>query len=43
MVLRKEVFEAIVKEYPEIALGISKELSARIRMLHEKVKVHEML
>jgi hypothetical protein len=43
MVLHKQVFEAIVKEYPEIALGISKELSARIRMLHEKVKVHEML
>jgi len=38
LVLQKQAFEGIVKEYPEIAFAICKDLSARLRTLHEKVK-----
>ena len=38
LVLHKQEFKEIVREYPQIALQICKVLSARIRKLHEKVK-----
>ena len=38
LVLHKQEFKEIVREYPQIALQICKVLSARIRDLHEKVK-----
>jgi len=38
LVLHKQEFKEIVREYPQIALQICKVLSARIRHLHEKVK-----
>lgn len=38
LVLHKQEFKEIVREYPQIALQICKVLSARIRNLHEKVK-----
>ncbi len=39
LVLHKEEFKEIVREYPEIALHICKVLSSRLRKLHERVKV----
>ncbi|NQU13769.1 MAG: cyclic nucleotide-binding domain-containing protein [Desulfobacteraceae bacterium] len=41
LVLHKQEFTEIVREYPQIALHICKELSGRIRHLHEKVKSYE--
>ena len=38
LVLRKQEFEEIVKEYPQIALHICKVLSGRLRRLHAKIK-----
>ena len=38
LVLHKQEFTEIVREYPQIALHICKALSGRIRELHEKVK-----
>jgi hypothetical protein len=38
LVLHKEEFKEIVREYPQIALHICKVLSRRIRKLHEKVR-----
>jgi CRP-like cAMP-binding protein len=38
LALRKQAFEDIVKEYPEIVLPICKVMCARIRMLAEEVK-----
>ena len=38
LMLHKQEFNEIVKEYPEIALTICKVLSSRIRTLHEKIK-----
>jgi CRP-like cAMP-binding protein len=40
-VLHKQEFTEIVREYPQIALHICKELSGRLRKLHERVKSHE--
>ncbi|OGP63651.1 MAG: hypothetical protein A2V65_01010 [Deltaproteobacteria bacterium RBG_13_49_15] len=39
LVLHKEEFKEIVREYPQIALHICKVLSRRIRKLHEKVRI----
>jgi uncharacterized membrane protein YeaQ/YmgE (transglycosylase-associated protein family) len=41
LVLQKREFTEIVREYPQIALHICKALSARIRKLHQKIKVFE--
>jgi len=41
LVLHKQEFTEIVREYPQIALHICKELSGRLRKLHERVKSHE--
>ena len=41
LVLHKQEFTEIVRECPQIALHICKELSGRIRNLHERVKSHE--
>jgi len=41
LVLHKQEFTEIVREYPQIALHICKALSGRIRELHEKVKGYE--
>jgi CRP-like cAMP-binding protein len=41
LVLQKREFTEIVQEYPQIALHICKALSARIRKLHQKIKVFE--
>ena len=38
LVLYKQEFNEIVREYPQIALTICKVLSSRIRTLHEKIK-----
>jgi len=38
LVLHKQEFKEIVREYPQIALQICKALSGRIRKLHDKVK-----
>ncbi|HEJ83221.1 MAG TPA: cyclic nucleotide-binding domain-containing protein [Desulfobacteraceae bacterium] len=38
LVLHKQEFTEIVREYPQIALHICKALSSRIRQLHEKIK-----
>ena len=38
LVLHKQEFKEIVREYPQIALTICKVLSSRIRTLHEKIK-----
>jgi CRP-like cAMP-binding protein len=38
LVLHKQEFTEIVREYPQIALHICKALSSRIRKLHEKIK-----
>jgi len=37
LVLRRSSFREIVKEYPEIVLPICKVMSARIRMLHDRL------
>jgi CRP-like cAMP-binding protein len=37
LVLHKQEFKEIVREYPQIALNICKVLSGRIRKLHKKV------
>jgi hypothetical protein len=41
LVLHKASFAEIVKEYPEMALRMAKELSSRLRLLQEKVKHYE--
>jgi HEAT repeat protein len=41
LVLHKREFTEIVREYPQIALHICKELSNRLRRLHEKVRKAE--
>lgn len=41
LVLHKQEFTEIVREYPQIALRICKALSGRIRQLHEKVQQHD--
>jgi len=41
LVLHKREFNEIVREYPQIALHICKELSHRLRKLHEKVRHYE--
>ena len=38
LVLHKQEFTEIVREYPQIALHICKALSNRLRQLHEKIK-----
>jgi CRP-like cAMP-binding protein len=38
MVLHKQQFREIVREYPQIALEICKVLSGRIRKLHKKIE-----
>jgi len=38
LVLHKQEFNEIVREYPQIALEICKVLSARIRKLHGRIK-----
>jgi len=38
LVLHKQEFNEIVREYPQIALHICKALSSRMRQLHEKIK-----
>ena len=38
LVLHKQEFTEIVREYPQIALHICKALSSRIRQLHDKIK-----
>ena len=38
LILHKQEFTEIVREYPQIALHICKALSARMRELHEKIK-----
>ena len=39
LVLHKQAFKEIVREYPQIALHICKVLSGRIRKLHEKITI----
>ena len=41
LVLHKQEFTEIVREYPQIALHICRILSQRIRVLHEKIKREE--
>ena len=41
MVLYKQEFKEIVREYPQIALEICKVLSGRIRKLHQKIEDRE--
>jgi ATP/ADP translocase len=41
LVLHKQEFTEIVREYPQIALHICRILSQRIRVLHEKIKRDE--
>lgn len=43
LVLDKQEFAEIVKEYPQIALHICKVLSQRIRKLHEKIQIYERI
>ena len=40
LVLHKQEFKEIVREYPQIALHICKILGGRIRKLHEKIQGH---
>jgi hypothetical protein len=42
LVLHKQEFKEIVREYPQIALEICKVLGGRIRKLHEKIKPHNV-
>ena len=41
MVLYKQEFKEIVREYPQIALEICKVLSGRIRKLHKKIEARD--
>jgi CRP-like cAMP-binding protein len=41
LVLHKQAFEEMVQEYPEIAISICKDLSARLRKLHHKIQPSE--
>ncbi|MBW1826547.1 MAG: cyclic nucleotide-binding domain-containing protein, partial [Deltaproteobacteria bacterium] len=41
MVLNKQEFKELVREYPQIALEICKVLSGRIRNLHTKIEKRE--
>jgi CRP-like cAMP-binding protein len=41
MVLHKQEFKELVREYPQIALEICKVLSSRIRNLHTKIEKRE--
>jgi CRP-like cAMP-binding protein len=41
MVLHKQEFKELVREYPQIALEICKVLSSRIRNLHRKIEKRE--
>jgi CRP-like cAMP-binding protein len=41
MVLHKQEFKEIVREYPQIALEICKVLSSRIRRLHQKIEAQD--
>ena len=41
MVLHKQEFKEIVREYPQIALEICKVLSGRIRKLHQKIEARD--
>jgi len=41
MVLHKQEFKELVREYPQIALEICKVLSGRIRNLHRKIEKRE--
>ena len=41
MVLHKQEFKEIVREYPQIALEICKVLSSRIRHLHQKIEARD--
>ncbi len=41
MVLNKQEFKELVREYPQIALEICKVLSSRIRNLHTKIEKRE--
>jgi ATP/ADP translocase len=41
LVLHKQEFTEIVREYPQIALHICRILSQRIRVLHERIKAEE--
>jgi CRP-like cAMP-binding protein len=41
MVLYKQEFKEIVREYPQIALEICKVLSGRIRKLHQKIEARD--
>ena len=42
MVLHKQEFKEIVREYPQIALEICKVLSGRIRKLHQKIESRDV-
>ena len=42
LALSREPFVEILREYPEIALGICRDLSGRILLLHEKIKSCDM-
>jgi hypothetical protein len=41
LVLHKQEFTEIVREYPQIALQICKVLGQRIRELHQKIQAHQ--
>jgi CRP-like cAMP-binding protein len=41
LVLNKQEFTEIVREYPQIALHICRVLSDRIRRLHQKIQSYE--
>ena len=41
MVLHKQEFKEIIREYPQIALEICKVLSGRIRKLHKKIDARD--
>ena len=41
MVLHKQEFKELVREYPQIALEICKVLSGRIRKLHKKIETRD--
>ena len=41
MVLHKQEFKEIIREYPQIALEICKVLSGRIRKLHQKIEARD--
>ena len=41
MVLHKQEFKEIIREYPQIALEICKVLSGRIRKLHKKIEARD--